>query len=312
MPKMIYLKDIDTENSPKVRSEIRFDVCLDYCEKYKQKKHGMPPPVLFKVDGNHLVGDGLHRIEAMVMAGLDVGIFDVREGTWEDCVRFALLANTHHGVRRSNADKRQCVIQALREFTRLSNRSISELCAVGDDLVSEVRKDLQEKETIPKVDKRVAKDGRTLDAGDAPAKPKKKGPGEAKDKDTVAARTAVQPASEVRDSTGYPVPPKALIFWKRRNEALALVNVLRQLKHELKEAVKNKDLLFVEMNWNAVEADIERLDTGLDRIVPHATCVSCQGKLVETCKLCKGRGVTSKFLYDTAPSELKKIREGKK
>src|SRR6266446_2693416 len=43
-------------------------------------------------------------------------------------------------LRRTNADKRNCVVAALKEFPDLSNRAIAERCAVSDMLVGDVRR----------------------------------------------------------------------------------------------------------------------------------------------------------------------------
>lgn len=56
-----------------------------------------------------------------------------------DALKYALGANAVHGQRGTNADKRRCVEIAVKEFDGLSSRTIAELCAVGDQLVRQVK-----------------------------------------------------------------------------------------------------------------------------------------------------------------------------
>jgi hypothetical protein len=112
------------------------------------------------------------------------------------------------------------------------------------------------------------------------------------------------------DDTGYPMPERAVGFWGRRAEVQDILNTVAAIKTRLKSAKENKDLLFCEVNFNSVMADLNRLRAGLSLALPYAVCPSCQSQLADTCKLCAGRGVISKFRFDVVvPMELKKIRE---
>ena len=84
-----------------------------------------------------------------------------------DALKHALGANAIHGQRRTNADKRRCVEIAVKEFGGLSSRAIAELCAVGHQLVDQVRGPLDESSNAT----RTTSDGRQYPATRATRKP---------------------------------------------------------------------------------------------------------------------------------------------
>ena len=75
-------------------------------------------------------------------AGLTTIVAEVRSGDRLDALRYGLMANKHHGLRRAGADKRHAVKLALREFGDLSDRGLAQLCGVGNQLVGHVRAEL--------------------------------------------------------------------------------------------------------------------------------------------------------------------------
>ncbi len=157
------LHRIDLKASPKVRSSVRKDVVDEYFDLYEAKEK-MPEVVLFEVTKErYLVADGMHRVSAMMQfpeISKWAWTMDVRKGDYAECLRFALRANDKHGLRRSNEDKRQSVITALKEFPKTSNVLLAEIAGVGDELVAELRKDLTNANIIPKVEKTTGKDGK--------------------------------------------------------------------------------------------------------------------------------------------------------
>jgi len=105
-----------------------------------------PAIIVFKDGEGYLLADGSHRLCRSQAKRCSEILADVRDGTRSDAIKFALAANTTNGLRRTNADKRNCVEIALKELTLSSNRAIAELCAVSDMLVADVRRDQGEGE----------------------------------------------------------------------------------------------------------------------------------------------------------------------
>ncbi len=300
MRKFINIKDINVKGSPHVRGEYRLDVAEEYAERYREKKHGMPDPVLFKVGKELFVGDGMHRIKGMELANATTQTFEVMDGTWEECVSFALCSNVANGIRRSDEDKRACAELSIREFPTLSDVALAEKCLVGKTLIGEVRKMLEASKEIPKVTQRVGRDGRTTST------PKPKGSNDSAD--TMEKPEVV--SGHGKDATGFPLTEKSLVYWNRGAEVEELLKHLKAIERGLMVAKKEKDIMFVECNFNAFEADFDRVITNLELALPYAVCAKCQGQLVDKCRLCGGRGIISKHKFDTGvPAEMKKLRK---
>jgi hypothetical protein len=65
----------------------------------------------------------------------------VRTGTLRDAILYSLGANRDHGLRRSNADKRKCVMTLLEDFEwgDLSVNEMARICGVSPQLVTAVK-----------------------------------------------------------------------------------------------------------------------------------------------------------------------------
>lgn len=107
----------------------------------------------------------------------------------------------------------------------------------------------------------------------------------------------------------YPVPKGiATTLWNRRDEIQTLLTKVSQVKSALTHAQENKDLLFSEVNFSGAIAYLDNARGNIKRAMPYAVCPTCQGKLVEKCALCSGRGVISEILYSRVDEETKKLR----
>ena len=74
------------------------------------------PPVRVYFDGvSYWLGDGFHRYFAHLKAGKEGIATDVVNGTQRDALLYSVSANALHGLRRTNADKRD------RKSTRLNS-----------------------------------------------------------------------------------------------------------------------------------------------------------------------------------------------
>lgn len=317
MKKIISLADIDIINSPKVRAEFSPEIAEEYADQYRLKKNSMPLPVLFQIPlmiGHaYFIGDGLHRITGMKLAGLKEHVFEIMTGKPQDCIRYALGSNVGHGIRRTNADKRHCVTVALQEFKGVSNGVIADYCAVGVDLVADVLKGLTAAGTVAPVDKKIGLDGKArtvnprLTTVETPET--KENSEETEVVDTVPSAPVVPSADgEIKDETGIAIPAKAMAVWGRRHEIDPFLDTIEDLKRDIEAAAEAKDLLFAEVNFKSLIADAANIRGQLLLAKPYAVCPSCQSKLPEYCKLCLGKGVVSKFRFETCPEELRKMR----
>ena len=296
----VSLRDIDTNASPQVRHEIREDAVEDYAKLYKDKKP-MPKAVLCKVTtGHYLVADGMHRVKAMLKAGITERAFDVFQGAYEDCLLFASAANQTHGVRRTSADKRTAISSVLKVLSEKTDKEISDIVGVTDKTVGDVRKELVKTGVIVSTGKRIGRDGKTRRVNVGNSDVEANG-------EPQPVRGTTTKSVEV-DDMGLEVPTKALVFWKRRQEVQDLLTTISRIKTSLAKSLQQHDPLYAEVS-NTIIADLERVYGGLSAAKPYTVCPRCQGKLPENCTTCSKRGVISKFYWDIKiDAETKNLR----
>ncbi len=118
----------------------------------------------------------------------------------------------------------------------------------------------------------------------------------------------------VRDGTGYPVPEKRLLMWKRRSEAqkiLSLVSDLRGIVRRLEDAKKSggHDPLYESTDLQGALLKLDSVYVTLEEALPCAVCADCQGQRSETCLSCKGRAFVSKnFWFNCLCEEARQLR----
>ncbi|MBU2489513.1 MAG: ParB/RepB/Spo0J family partition protein [Proteobacteria bacterium] len=105
------------------------------------------PPIVTFHDGTlYRLVDGFHRHQAALEAGKTVISAIVHEGGAREALLFAAGANTRHGLRRTNADKRKAVSMLLmdKEWKTWTDHRIAEHCGVSQPMVSALKKELAE------------------------------------------------------------------------------------------------------------------------------------------------------------------------
>ncbi|MFH1969326.1 MAG: hypothetical protein ABIJ53_03300, partial [Verrucomicrobiota bacterium] len=148
---------------------------------------------------------------------------DVRKGSKQDAIKYSLGANNVHGLRRTNADKRRGVEIALKEFGKLSDQAIADMCGVGRNYVLEIRH-----ETPPQpvsrvqVEKRIGVDGKERSM---PTPPRDPGP------------PPTPPAVE-KDPNGKVIPAKLLALWARRQEIQDFCTQISRIRTTIEKGVE--------------------------------------------------------------------------
>ena len=160
------LTEICVDPGVQMRAKLDEDTVKEYAEAMRA---GVPFPALivFAEGAKYRLADGFHRYEAASRAGLECVQAQVKSGGRLEAIKHALQANVAHGRRRTSADKRRGVEVALKEFGQLSDRALAELCAVGNALVSDVRKQVCDSNNSPP---RKGRDGKTYPARKSPPK----------------------------------------------------------------------------------------------------------------------------------------------
>jgi hypothetical protein len=101
---------------------------------------GFPQATVFFDGAEYWLADGFHRIIAAKSLGLTEIGADVRAGTRRDAILYAVGANSAHGLKRTNRDKRNAAMTLLRdpEWAQWSNVEIGTRCNVSTMTVSNI------------------------------------------------------------------------------------------------------------------------------------------------------------------------------
>jgi N6-adenosine-specific RNA methylase IME4 len=100
-----------------------------------------PPLVAFFDGADYWLADGFHRIQSERQLDYKESFVDVRQGTRRDAVLYSVGANSDHGLRRTNADKRRAVMCLLndKEWTKWNSNRIARQCNVSHTMVDNLR-----------------------------------------------------------------------------------------------------------------------------------------------------------------------------
>ena len=298
MTKKIKLSEIVTDAGTQVRAGLNEATVADYAEALADGAK-FPPVIVFHDGSRHIAADGFHRIHAAVRNGATQIECDVRKGGKSDALKFALGCNAHHGLRRTNADKRHAVGMALKEFPKLSDRALAEMCLVGHPLVAEVRASTGISSSCPPPPTRVGLDGRERKLPPPPMQRRASTDANGSGDKTAVKPQLPPPPSQVLDGTGWPIPTQLIPLWQRMGEVQEMLTALSRVKGALRAAQENKDTLFAEVNFSSALSQLDQAWTDIKTAKPFAVCPTCQGQLPDKCTLCKGRGLISEHRWNT-------------
>jgi Holliday junction resolvasome RuvABC endonuclease subunit len=106
--------------------------------------YSLPPVIVFFDGSAYLLADGFHRVEAAILAGFKEVEVDLKTGSHRDAVLYAVGANTAHGLRRTNADKKLAITRLLQdsEWGQWSDRYIGKLTGTSHKSVGKLREEI--------------------------------------------------------------------------------------------------------------------------------------------------------------------------
>lgn len=140
---MIKISDLILSEEVQSRVSLDENVINEYAEAMKNGDE-FPPIDVYKDGDDNYVADGFHRVKGAIKAGLTEFKAKIKEGTIRDAILHSVSANSTHGLRRTNLDKRNAVEKLLvdPEWQLWSDRKIADKCAVSPSTVAKVRNDL--------------------------------------------------------------------------------------------------------------------------------------------------------------------------
>ncbi len=138
------LNTISVGGGTQARTEINQAIVAEYAEALTNGAT-FPPVVVFEDGASIWLADGFHRFHAHGKANRETIDCDVRTGTQRDAILFSLSANSSHGLRRTNEDKRKAVMTLLNdpEWSAWSARNIANICGVSSTFVDGIKSSLQ-------------------------------------------------------------------------------------------------------------------------------------------------------------------------
>jgi uncharacterized ParB-like nuclease family protein len=123
------------------------------------------PPITVYFDGaTYWLADGFHRYLAAKRIEQPTIRAEVHAGGRTDALRHALGANATNGVYRNNADKRNAVEIALREWSDRANPVIADICKVSVELVRQIRREMTQSQRLPQTEVVTGRDGKEYPA----------------------------------------------------------------------------------------------------------------------------------------------------
>ncbi len=139
--KSLKLDKIDIASGTQMRVNTNSDVVNNYAEILAEGGN-LPAIDVFFDGAKYYLADGFHRYFAAKQNEYKDILANIREGTLNDAIKFALKSNSSHGLPRTNQDKRNIVNIALERFADWSDRKIADHCSVSNTMVSTRRNEI--------------------------------------------------------------------------------------------------------------------------------------------------------------------------
>lgn len=141
MTRTVDTQEIRIDGGTQPRCAISEEIVKEYAE--AMTAGAILPPVDVFFDGaSYWLADGFHRYHAAKQVGLVHVPATVHAGTRRDAVLFSVGANSSHGLRRTNDDKRKSVTALLsdEEWSQWSDHEVARRCCVSAPFVGDVRR----------------------------------------------------------------------------------------------------------------------------------------------------------------------------
>lgn len=161
----VRLSDIAFDAGTQIRASIDQQVVADYAEAMTNNAQ-FPPIVLFHDGNKHYLADGFHRFMAAQRNQFRDIDADVRAGTHQDALWFALGANKANGKRLSEADKKHAIGLAIKAWPDRPAGEIATQIGCSRSWVSETRATQDSASGIPS--RVTGKDGKSYPAVKGP------------------------------------------------------------------------------------------------------------------------------------------------
>ncbi len=135
---VLAINEIITDAGTQVRAEINETTVEEYAE-HLATGGTFPPITVFRTEESTYLADGFHRLRAHERAGHTDIDAEIRPGTREDALWYALGANGGHGLRLTWPDKKHAIELALKAWPDRSQMRIAKQIGCSQQYVGKVR-----------------------------------------------------------------------------------------------------------------------------------------------------------------------------
>ena len=309
------------------RAALNEDTVSDYAEAM-ERGDKFPPVTVFTDGAEYYLADGFHRVEALRRIGKMAVVAELQDGDYKAALLYALKANSTHGLRRTNADKRHALEMAWNAREHLfggepSQNLLADTCGISRQtvvrclsaqVVTMLQGDAPAAPTIPTRPVRpiTAENGgeQTENVQITPPQMPVRRVGRAGKTYTVPVAAPVRPAMPTRPAkpahlvpldrfgTEIPIEINAAFEQEELNEVIRHISDARSVLRSALEAgvetfkaVRQDALIQLNNAYNFVKS-----------AKAHCVCRICQGN---GCKACHERGWQTEEEYERNPKEFK-------
>ena len=148
----IKIEELNTRDL-QTRAALNEETVSDYAEAMERGDR-FPSVTVFTDGAEYYLADGFHRVEALRRIGKKSVSAELMDGDYKTALLYALKANSTHGLRRTNADKRHALEMAWNARENLfggepSNALLADICGVSDRWVRQWRSEQGRNSSYP-------------------------------------------------------------------------------------------------------------------------------------------------------------------
>ena len=327
----IKIEELNTRDL-QTRAALNEDTVSDYAEAM-ERGDKFPPVTVFTDGAEYYLADGFHRVEALRRIGKKAVMAELQDGDYKAALLYALKANSTHGLRRTNADKRHALEIAWNAREHLfggepSQNLLADTCGISRQtvvrflsaqVVTMLQGDAPAAPTMPTRPVRpiIAENGnaQAVNAQISALQMPVRRVGRDGKTYTVPVAAPVRPSMPVRESgnglkaqghvvpldrfgTEIPVEINAAFEQDELNEVIRNISDARSV---LRSALEAGVEAFKAVRQDAL-IQLNNAYSFVKSAKAHCVCRICQGN---GCKACHERGWQTEEEYERNPKEFK-------
>ena len=238
------LTDIELYEGTQVRQSSNDDTVATYAERMMANDE-FPPIVIFTDGTVNYLADGFHRVLASERCKFIDIEADVRNGTKQDALWYALGANKVNALQMTQGDKRKAVAMALREWPDKTQQAIADQVGCSQPFVHKVKEQFITSNKLETPDTVTGKDGKEYPT----RKPHKKDTLEDIEPETETQQEDMPDETGEEEQSEYknPMPTRKANSNPRMGIHFAELAILDLEKIDKNDELKNEALNKVEM-----------------------------------------------------------------